>query len=557
MNLVHFVRVVRWLGWVAAAASVGIVLVALVYESIGGPHAVQDWWPAARIWRQLQTTVWMAGASTLLAFLLALPAVLALTQTAPGWPRRLLSSMIVVPLVTMPGVFAYAWMLLSTKRQGIIAKLLGIVGWNTPGLEALQSAWVMATWLWPIPALVMAASFEHGGRVGYQLARLDASVTAAFLRGALPMMRAPILAALGITLILSTTDSTVPPLMAASDVWAVEMMAQASTSARFDRPVGYLFWQAWPMLALIALVVLATLPGLRAMAQWGESHDLSDLDGATTAPGGNVDRSKACRPGITWVVSFLLAAGITIFPIVVFAIELGSGRSSLTDTLSTAARTIRNDGLATLIVGFLTGLFACCISTAAIIDPDDGWAARLAARVLTAGAIVTAVLPPELTGTALATFYSRISDPLSRWSVYDCTPWPWTAAMLARYAFLPVCVANLLNRRIPEGLLGQARMDGTTGLGRIAHVRLPLLALPLVAAAMLSGCMAISEVASSVLVQPPRFFGGSLAVKVDMQMHYGRQDETIAMSMMLIVPAMLSASAVLMLLRGRSRLMGR
>lgn len=250
-----------------------------------------------------------------------------------------------------------------------------------------------------------------------------------------------------------------------------------------------------------------------------------------------------------WLAACVVAAGITIFPIIVFSIELSTGRSTVGESFATALRTFRSDGLATVMVGLLTAMLAAGAAVSAMADGDDSRTVRLVAGLVTAGVIVTAVFPPELTGTALASFYSRISDPMSRWSVYDCTPWTWTAAMLARYAFLSVCVAHLLNHRVPESLLGQARMDGASGIGRIAHVRLPLLARPVLAAALMGGCLAISEVAASVLVQPPRFFGGSLAVKVDMQMHYGRQDETIAMSLMLMLPAILGAIAAPMLSR--------
>ncbi|RIK69227.1 MAG: hypothetical protein DCC65_00320 [Planctomycetota bacterium] len=529
MNSVLVVRILRIVGWAALTGSIGVVLGTVLVESLGGPVETQRIWPSSRLWSCFFRSVAMAGSATALAGVIALPATFALVASRPRRARGLLLSMVIMPLVIMPGTFAYAWMLLATRQGGWAARLLDALGWNTPGLEWVQSAWVLATWLWPIPALVVSASFVQTGRTGYQLARLDAPGVLAFVRGAIPPMRAPVTAALAIVFTLAINDSTVPPLMGSGDVWSVEVMAQASAAASRPRPAGYLFWHAWPVIVLVALAAAAAAPGLRAMSNWAESLEAREL-GQT--------RSVEHRATALAVV---VAVAMTILPIVVFIAELATGRAGLEESIRTAYLTFRRDGLATLIVGLLTAGAAFAATTTILGDPARAPARRFVQVGAIAAAFAGAVLPPELIGTALATFYTRISDPLSRWSVYDCTPFVWGAATFTRYAFFPMAVGLLLNRRVPESLVAQTRLDGSDDVTVTARVRLPFLWKPVAAAALVAGCMALSEVAASVLVQPPRFFGGSLAVRVDMQMHYGRQDETIALALMMLIPAMIGA----------------
>jgi ABC-type Fe3+ transport system permease subunit len=533
------VRLLRCLGWAAFCASIGVVLVSLVSQVACGPETGQAVWPTPRLWRYFGTTLWMATSAATLALLLALPAAFALVSAGRAWQRRLLRSLTIIPLLTMPSLFAYAWMLIATSPNAAVARLVRLVGWNTPGVEPLQAAWVMAAWLWPVPALVLAASFKHAGLHAYQLACLDATPVKAFVRGALPVMRGPLVAALAVVFILAATDATVPPLMGASQVWSVEMLANANVALACSRPAAFLFWASWPMLAAIGVAAAAALPGLRRMTGWADEAD--------------VGSSISSRPG-WWFLAILLAGAVTLFPIVVFACELAVGRSPPLTTLSTVWNTCGNAILATLLVAALSGAAGALLALAVLDDPNRPLLVRLPGILASALCLATAVLPPELTATALAGFFSsRWLSPPEGWNLYDNTPIAWIAAMLARFVFLPVCVVRLLNRRSLAELTAVARSDGAGPTECLAHVRLPALWRGLAASAMMVACLTLSEAAASVLVQAPRFFGGSLAVHVDSQIHYGRQGETTATSLMLIVPAVLAGAFVPLLGRRRSQ----
>ncbi len=286
------------------------MLVSLFHQVLGGPETGQSLWPTPRLWRYYGTTLWMAFSASIMSLLLALPAAFALVAAARFWRRRLLYSLTIIPLLTMPSVFAYAWMLLATSPHPAVSGLVRLVGWNTPGAEPLQAALVMAIWLWPVPALILAASFKHAGLPAYQLACLDATPARAFLRGTLPVMRGPLIAALDIVFILAAIDATVPPLMGASRVWSVEMLANANVALGQSRPAGFLFWASWPMLATVALTAVAALPGILRIARWADEGD-----------GADVGRPVSVRSA-WWAFACLIAAAVTLFPIAVFALEL-------------------------------------------------------------------------------------------------------------------------------------------------------------------------------------------------------------------------------------------
>lgn len=127
--------------------------------------------------------------------------------------------------------------------------------------------------------------------------------------------------------------------------------------------------------------------------------------------------------------------------------------------------------------------------------------------------------------------------------------------MILRFGFIAACAGRYMVRRASAEVAAAATVDGATPLERLVHAKLPTVRGVLAVCGIIVGCLAFSEVALSLLVQPPRFFGGSLAVAVDSQMHYGRQNETIAGAILLAGPAMALAAfvAILSTRRGSGR----
>ena len=524
------VRVVRLVGWIALLGSCGVVVAVVVVEAAAGPEIGQRLWPTPRLWRYFFTTLWMSAATVVMALLLALPAAYALIRAPHGWQRRWLLALCVIPLLTMPSTFAYAWLIVATDRGAVLRSVLNTLGLNAVGVEPLRAAWVLAVWLWPIPALVLAAAFRYMGAGAYRLACMDASPRRAFVVGALPVMRGPLIAACAIVFILAAIDTTVAPLMNASDVWAVETLACAKIAGKYSRPAAYLFWQAWPMLAVTAGLVLAALPGLRQMAGWASESDVSAQSDRPSAGSG------------AWVVSVVLATGMIVAPILIFAFAMAGRRYTAAESFAAAFGTLRVAGVPTLIVALSAAAAAMAVAVALLDEPNWPRPLRVLSAIGVGVVLLIAVLPPPLIAETLVAFFSNehISK-ASGWNVYDNTPITWIAAMVARFAFIPVCLVRLLNRRIPRDLTDQALSDGANRIERLSCARLPMMWRPLLAAGVAVAGLSLSEVAAAGLVQPTQWLGGSLAVYVDWQMHYGRHNQTIALSLIMMAMGIVAA----------------
>jgi len=537
------VGVLRWVGWVALLGSCGIVVGTIVWQAGGGPEEGQAYWPTPRLWRYFGTTLWMSAAATLLALVLALPAAFALICSRRPWQRRVLLAVTIIPLVTMPSIFAYAWLILASSPHAIIKVVTAAVGWNTPGAEPLHSAVVLAVWLWPVPALVLASSFRHVGAGAFHLACLDCSPVQAFFRVALPVMRAPLIAGCAIVFILAAMDTVVSPLLGATETWSYEMLTSAGVALGYSRPAAFMFWQSWPLVAMVGLLVLAAAPGLRQMAHWADEPTVE-----TTGFG-------PAHGGLAWWSACAFAALLALHPIAVFATSLAGGRYSAGESIRMAWETMRMAGGASLIVALCSGLAGLAIGVAVVDDVRWPVAWRVGGFIALGLVLLVAVLPPPMIGMSLVTFFSDESvSPRLRWNLYDNTPVAWIAAMLGRFAFISVCFARLMNRRVPEEISALAVVDGAGRIGGLTHARLPTLWRGLVAAAGVVACLSLTEIAASSVMQPTQWIGGSLAVHVDTMMHYGRHNHTIALSLMMMAPGVLAAGVVSFLAdRGRPR----
>lgn len=530
-------RIARLVGWTALAATSGLVCGWIVWEAARGPIEDQSIWPSERLWRCFATSIKISSGAALLAALFAVLPAAGLSIAPRGALRRALVGLVLTPLLLMPSMFGYAWMLLCTSRLASVRAVMDACGFNAPDHAWRGAAVTLAAWLWPILTLTLAACMRRLGREPYQLASLDAGPGRALLRAVLPAMMAPIGAAVAVTFLLAMTDATIPPLVGATQVWSVEMMAAAGVAAKYDRPSAYLFWSAWPMLALAAFLFVAAWPGLRRMGEWSLEEPTGDV-------GSRIPQARAVL-----VASLVAAAGLALWPLGMFVLELATGRAGFVQAFRVAAQTMGRAGLATGLVSAAVGLLGVAIGLALFYERDwrpwRRWAARGGMGLVT----VVAILPPELSGVTLVRFYSWATDPRSwgwsgGWCLYDDTPWTWGAALLCRFTWVAVIVIWLVARRQGDELDAQARAEGAGRMERLAAVRWPALRSTAAACGVIIAGLSISEVSVSVLTQPPRFFGGSLAAAIDAQMHYGRQDETIASAMFLMSLTLLIALTV-------------
>lgn len=529
---VAFVRLTRWIGLAAFLMSFGVMVVTLLSQLPAGPLPGQSWLPSAALRSSLVDTLWMASAAVVVSLALALPAAVGMALVR-GRGRSLILALTIFPVVTMPSVHAYALLILSTSPIPVVASVMKALGFNDTSLAPLHAGLLLACWLWPIPAVVAVAAFRHAGAGAYRLASLDAPPLRAFIRGALPAMSGPVAAAAAAVFILAAIDSTVAPFVAASRVWGVELMADAVEAAGTERPAAYVFYRAWPLLAIVAALVAVVAPSARNMLNWTDPPDH-----------GETGMNPAARR-LLGVLLIAMVTAVAAAPIAVYSFSMFDGRYSISQAFAQAWRSGSRPTATTLLVAALTSVLSMTLAVALL--PRRGTSRVSRALRVTSMIVVAAValLPPPMIGATLVTFFSsEWISPADRWNVYDHTPIAWIAAMLCRYAFIPVFVIEVMNRRIPEELPAQAAIDGASSIQSLARAGLPLLVRPLFGAAVIVAGLSFTDIAASSLLQPPQWGGGSIAVWTDSQMHYGRHNHTTALALMMLAPAVFAAGFI-------------
>jgi ABC-type Fe3+ transport system permease subunit len=544
------VRFFRALGWAWLLVALGPPVLLVVVTLWRGPPN----WDAVALSPRLTTiylrTVVVALGATTFALLAALPAAFALLHARRPLTRGCLYGLCILPLLTPPSAFGYAWMLLGTQPHAL-GRALGALGFNSEPAAPLRAAVALGNWLWPILALTLTAAYRQSGRVAYRLARLDAGALTAFVRAALPAMTGPLVAGVGLVFLISLNDSVIPPLVLAH-TWPSEVAPEVLDAALYGTPVAAILWKSWPILLTLVAAFAAALPGLRRLWERTERHEADEL--------GSV------RLGGGWAgaASVVAIAVVALLPVLVFVVDLYAARVGLGDAIRRAWTLYATERNASLIVAALSVPAALMIAIATLVDEPPGSprrfmvgrADRAAAnggdeprrsstsrriysggfglsRLVLPALIGVALLPPELVAHVFVQVFNRPG--VLGW-MYDETPLVWLTALIARFGFVPVGLVWMAARQIPRDLLRQAATDGAAGPTLLAHVVVPMLARPLLAGALVFACLTLSEIAASFILIPIRF-GGSLAVALDNQMHYGRNNDVIVTTLMLLVPA--------------------
>ncbi len=513
-------RAMRWVGWMILAAATVAPLAMLFFDLRGGPPAWSELRVGGRLAGILLRTVVIAAAAGVLATGLSLPALYAAAHARGERVRVLLFGMAAAPLLSPACVFGYSWMLAASQR-GRLGRLLSLVGFNDDNAGPARAAVALATWLWPIPAMLLATSYLHGGRAAYRMARLDAGAVSAFVRGALPAMAGAAAAAFAIVFVLSMNESTIAPLVL-TRTWPAEMAPEVLDSAMYGSPAAALAWKSWPVVGLVGVAALVAWPGLRRVWDSVEQETALDLGGAALSGGGGTALAVA------------VTALIALAPICIFVSELYSARISLGEAIHRVWTLYGAERRASLIVAGLAGMAGMAIawSTCDLRLGRERSIGRVFRAVLLGSALLSALLPAELMAQLLVQLFNRrgIAGRL-----YDDTPVVWVLGIVARYGFFAAAMGWYAARRVPVEVLRQARIDGVNDAGAGFAVARPWVIWPIVAAAILMACLSLSEVAASLVLIPPRF-GGSLAVALDNQMHYGRNLDVIVTTLMLLVP---------------------
>lgn len=472
-------------------------------------------------------TLLAAATGAVIATLFALPAARVIAGAQRASAQFAWLTLCAVPTLLPSHVHAYLWMRMREAGAppgeiGPIGRVLSV----DPAWSWITVGWVGACWLWPVPALLLAAGWRRAGSGVHDLALLDVSARRAdwlVLRGPL---RPYLVASAIVVFILCCVDYALPNLMLAPSM-ATELFLIAEQRRLTG---GAVVLQCWPvfLLLLIGLAFAA-----RTARRTGDESLESEASRASTPAGRDATLAAVGVFAIAYVVPFVYSATLL----------------KSHDAMMTPFRDFRPDDWTSslMVVGMVAaGLTLVAFALSAV---GRGRAGRRWLRAWTWLALISAAIPATLAGVAFVQL-ADVSE-ITR-TVQDTSPFVWCIALVSRFAFIPMLALASAAAAIAS-VDALADLDGATGWRRAWSVRWPLAAPAVVAGSIAAGLVALSEVAVSTLVRPPGY--GAIAVTLLNQMHFYRQDAVIMTCLLLQLPAL--AAAVLLVavyrLAGRRR----
>ncbi len=510
-------------GWIAPAA--GMVVAAMNPSAIS--TAVVHVPPALTL---LRDSLLLSIVAAVLAIVLAI-APAGVLATVSGRHAGLVLGLILSPLLIPPQVYAYAWGLLGSMYGPLSAILpLHRVGiWqNLPARAGLISA----GWLWPVPALILAAGWRTAGRPVYLLASLDTTPLRAFLRAVLPSLRPWLVASVALVFVITLLEYPIPHLTVVR-VYATELLLLSDAFA----PPGQIVRMALHIALIVAVVGLISYGSVRALRGW---QAVEEDESGRSLPMGGVGYVLPMLALLAWTFS----VGI---PALAMWLNLRVSGAWLAGFRLFSDEWWLSLGIA-IATGVIAGVMATGTSLLAAASPRSG--RSLLSGVARAGAFVAAggaMLPPVALGVGYILVYNRdnvLGD------VYTDTPVLWCLALAARYSAIVVLITWLTVGRRAIAAAEQAQTDGAGRWDVLSSVILPTAWPSLLAGMLVVAGLTMFEIVLTQLLASARY--SSIALTLLAQMHYGRDDTVITTSLLVMAGGVALTSGVGLLLKWRT-----
>lgn len=493
-------------GWLVLTAGVAAPLAGMVLAlGLGGsistePVAVPAWqWLLAR---SLVLSLTATGAAVLLGLL---PGAVLGSAREPSMPTLL--GLALLPLLVPPQVYAYAWQLAASPAAGLGWLLPENVGDMWLG-GAIRAGLISAGWLWPVPAMILAAGWRSSGRTAYTLALLDTGPTRAYLRAVVPSLRPNLVAAAGAVFAISLLEYAIPHLTRCR-IFATELLVLVDAAA----PPGQIMRMALQTVAVLGLAALIVVLLVRPTAHWGAAEPDHDTGTVISADGRRGRAGWVSQTGAALVL--LVTVGIPIG--IMSAVKPGGPAWQQSFGL------VGREWTCSLAAALAAGASAVALAVAtALVEAATG------CRWVRAGrwaAFLAAAAPPAALGVGFVLIFNR---PGVVGTLYTDTPWVWILSLVGRYGAVAVLIAWLAVGRRDNTGVDQARVDGAGFAGILAHVLLPSVWPSLLAAGLIVTALALFEVVITQMTAPVGY--PSIAVTLLGQMHYGRDNVVITTS---------------------------
>ncbi len=494
------------IGWLVLAAGVAAPLVGMGL-ALAQPGAMSTELVAVPAWqRLLARSLTLSLVTTVAAVLLGLfPA--AVLGSAPARRMPTLIGLTLLPLLIPPQVYAYAWQLAASPAGGLSWLLPENVGEMWLG-GAVRAGLISAGWLWPVPALILAAGWRSSGRTAYTLALLDSGPTRAYLRAVVPSLRPNLAAAAGAVFAISLLEYAIPHLTRCR-IYATELLVLVDAGA----PPGQIMQMAAQVVAILGILAVAVVLVIRTTASWepaGTDNETAGLIG----PDGRKGRAGWFGRAAAALV-LLATVGI---PVAIMSAVKPGGPAWRESFVLFAHEWAGSLGVALAAGGLAIGVAA----GTALLEASTGsrWA-----RAGGWGSFVAAVVPPAALGVGFVLVFNR---PGLVGTLYTDTPCVWVLSLVGRYGAVAVLIAWLAVGHRGHAALDQARVDGAGVAAVLAHVLLPTVWPSLLAAGLIVTMLALFEVVITQMTAPIGY--PSIAVSLLGQMHYGRDNVVITTS---------------------------
>jgi iron(III) transport system permease protein len=380
-------------------------------------------------------------------------------------------------------------------------------GWFAAGLAQVLAYLPVAIAVgWAASAMLDVRLLEAGSIYGSE-PRVLAGIS---LRLALPVL----LCGACVVFLLSLSDYAVPSFFSVN-VFALEIFSIYSTGFHPAAAV----WTAAPLMAIVALILVAGLPLVRRAEAMTRSPRASPVP---------LDRGgRAYWGAVALLVYFSL-------PLMVVAITAGSGRA----VVMTASNARSEIGV-TLIIALSTAVL--CIVLGQAVSRALDHAGPISASLLVLIAVAFA-LPAPLTGIGILqidALTGGLEDGLALW------------AHTVRFLPMAVLVSYALRRRAEHGLIEAGQVFARSRLHALSRVTLPLMIPGLIVLAAICFSFSMGELGATLLVAAPGH--ATLMMRLYNLLHYGASREVAALCLLLTLPALVAGVLLTVALRYQAK----
>ncbi|MBM4401653.1 MAG: iron ABC transporter permease [Candidatus Cloacimonetes bacterium] len=441
----------------------------------------------------LKNSLILAGGTTILSVAFGLPLAFLIERIELPF-KKIIRLLIPVPLLIPPYLHAIAWRFILTNFQFSIFNFQ----FSSTALYNLPAAiLIMSFAYFPIVTLLtmfalknIDARLEEAGELIYSKRRVWQKIT-------LPLILPAVASGAFFVFILSITNFGLPSLLHVN-VFTFEIFSQFSAFFNFGKAMIL----SWPLIVIvIGLLVISYQFVLKG-------KPVIVVSSGTRSPR-PIQTAVIVRIFALSFIVFLLSVSVFL-PIVSFLIQ--------TENINTFVFAFKSSSSAIFKSLFLAGLGATIITGAAFVIRN----------IFRLATLLFLVFPSITIGVVLIKIFNR-----------PCLEVFYTSfgIIIAGYLirFFPYAseILRTFFAQIDKKLIEAAKLTGASNLQALRKVLIPLLTPGLIAAWLVSFILCLTELGTTILIQPPGW--QTLPIRIFVLMHYGAPELVAALCLILIV----------------------